>query len=369
MNRAVETQLIKARTYLYINQPFYGILSLRMMLKEVHKDPRVQTLRVSHTTIYYNPDFVATLTPLLTASAICHELQHIMLNHIDRCGARNPETWNAACDYVVNANLKTDGMPIGDGWLYHPKFAGMTAEHIYTLLPDTPAGGGSGGYGALDSMQASADETAASENAADWDVAVINAAAAAKEAGKVPASIARQVEELTAGRVNWQERLRRFVTAHSKNDYSWNRPQRRMIPFGYYLPSLHSLSMNLLVTAIDTSGSIDRYTLNAFASEVIAAKNAARPQGLMSIYCDAAVNHVDVFGEYDEVRFDMHGGGGTDFSPPFEHVKAEGVKPDCLVYLTDGYGPFPSEPPPYPVLWVMTTGKVAPWGETVRIEV
>lgn len=361
MNRVVETMLAKARTRLYITQPFYGILSLRMVLKEVVNDPRVETLSVNYTTIYYNPDFVTTLSPELLMSAICHELQHVILDHMDRENGRERKRWNAACDYVVNALLKQDGMQISPSWLYDRAYEGMTAEHIYTLLPP-----GSGG--AMDAMSHSSSAAEAATSAAAWEMAVVNAAASAKAAGKLPASIARTVDELTKGKVNWRERLRRFVTVHAKNDFSWSRPQRRMIPFGYYLPSLHSEAMDALVVAIDTSGSIDAYTLNLFGSEVIAAKDAARPSSLSAIYCDARVNHVDTFAEHDHVHFDIHGGGGTDFRPPFEYIDENSLKPSCFIYLTDGLGPFPAKPPPYPVLWVMTTGVVAPWGETIRIE-
>jgi len=86
------------------------------------------------------------------------------------------------------------------------------------------------------------------------------------------------------------------------------------------------------------------------------------------IYCDAAVNHVDTFEPNDELHFDMHGGGGTNFCPPFEYVAENGLKPVCFVYLTDGYGPFPSAPE-FPTLWCCTTEVVAPFGETVPIEV
>jgi predicted metal-dependent peptidase len=41
------------------------------------------------------------------------------------------------------------------------------------------------------------------------------------------------------------------------------------------------------------------------------------------------------------------------------------------VYLTDGYGSFPTEEPRVPVLWVVTPGGLAdeqfPFGEVVRL--
>ena len=67
------------------------------------------------------------------------------------------------------------------------------------------------------------------------------------------------------------------------------------------------------------------------------------------------------------------GGGGTSFVPFFEKVSANrrwhtsGV----CVYLTDGYGTFPDDPPTLPVLWVVTPGGLEleefPFGEAVRL--
>lgn len=373
-NVEVETQLIRARTALYIDEPFYGVLALRLSMKENYK---IKTLCVSHKHIYYNPDYVATLSPEHTMTAIAHEVEHILKDHLNRRNGRSPGKWNAAADYVVNDALVLDGFSLHKSWLHNIAYRGMTADHIYTLLPDQPdgpgddpddGGGDNDDYGAQDDMEPDQSDEERDTATTDWEIAAISAAKIAKEQGKLPASQERFVDELTNGKVNWRERLRRFAMAHAKNDYSWSRPQRRLIPYGHYLPSLHSEAMSMMVAAIDTSGSIDQYTLNLFGSEVIAAKNAARPQSLVNIYCDAAVNHVDTFGEFEEVKFKLHGGGGTDFRPPFLHLDKHGQKPDCLIYLTDGYGTFPADPPPYPVLWVMTTDVKAPWGETIRIE-
>lgn len=369
MNTQARDQLIRARTALYIDNPMYGVLALRLVMTE---DKSIPTAAVSHTHVHYNPDFVLTLTHELTISLMAHEVQHCMLDHIDRRGDRNPKRWNAAGDYVINAGLKEDGFELGKSWLYEPAFAGMTTDHIYNLLPEADENGNGpgedGGWGALDDT-IPGDPDEADLRATEWQIATIQAANIAKEAGNVPSSMKRFVNAAKGEKVDWREKLRRFRTAHAKNDFSWTRPQRRMLPMGFYLPSLHSEVMELVVNAIDTSGSIDQYTLDTFGAEILSIQTVARPQHMVNIYCDSHVNHVDDFAENDAITFELHGGGGTDFRPPFQHVQDENLKPACFVYLTDGYGPFPSSPPPYPVLWVMTTDVVPPWGEHVRIEV
>lgn len=366
MNEEAKAAIIRARTALYIDQPLYGILSLRLTMVE---DASVKTLCVNRKVIRYNPEFVLNnLTGRTRKSAIAHEVSHVMLDHIGRRCGRDPAKWNAAGDYVINAQLKKDGFELGPGWLYSPLFEGKSADEVYSLLPDEPSDG-KGGWGGQDEMEDSSGTDENEADALDWKVATIGALKEAAKQGKVPASMKRLLDDLTDNKVDWREKLRRFATEVSKRDYSWSRPQRRMLPYGLVLPSLYSEAMGTMVTGIDTSGSISKFVLNAFGAEVIAARNATSPEKLVNIYCDAAVAHVDTYDQFDQVTFEGHGGGGTDFRPPFEYVANNNLTPACFIYLTDGYGPFPESPPPYPVLWCMTTDVVAPWGETVRIEV
>ncbi len=67
------------------------------------------------------------------------------------------------------------------------------------------------------------------------------------------------------------------------------------------------------------------------------------------------------------------GGCGTSFIPFFNQVNDRWDRQNqaVCVYLTDGYGYFPPEPPPLPVLWVVTPGGLNlenfPFGEAVRL--
>lgn len=370
MNTDTAQRLTRARTHLLLEQPFFGELALRLRLVERSSIP---TLAVDGRNIFYNPDFIATLSDPLIKAAVAHEVFHCVFDHIGRRGDRNPRKWNIAGDYVINAQLKDSGFQLGEGWLFNAAYAGMTTDHIYSLLPEDVDGSGPGsgsgsGHGdPLDDCM-DGDPDTVETDATDWKIATIQAASAAKAAGNLPASLARFIEELTTPKVDWRARLRRFVTERSQNDYSWMRPNRRFLGQGFYLPSLYSESMGEIVVAIDTSGSIDQATLNAFGSEVKAIVQSARPAKTTVIYCDAAINHVDVFAPTDELHFDMHGGGGTDFCPPFAYVAEHSIRPVCFVYLTDMYGRFPSDPG-YPVMWCATSNVIGPFGETIPIEV
>lgn len=384
-NQKAMDHLIAGRVGLLLDHYFFGRLA--MHLKFVEK-PEIPTLAVDGKHIFYNPDFVLSLSKPLTQSAIIHEIMHCVSEHMLRRNGRDPRVWNIAGDHVINLVIKDAGFQMGNGWLYDPKYRDMSTEHVYDLLMQEKQkqqqsqgrGQGESGQGGevadglgdpfdevLDGAESAGE---AAEAALDWKVNVQSAVQMAKQYGKMPKSLQRFMDEIEEPQVPWQAVLQRFINQTSRNDYNWSRPAKRMVAHGFVMPSLHSESMGTLATGIDTSGSIDQPTLNAFGAEITAAFNASHPEKLINIYCDARVAHVDEVDQgYELPPFEAHGGGGTDFRPPFRWLEENDHKPACMIYLTDGYGPFPEEPPEYPVLWCMTTHVVPPWGEHVRIKV
>lgn len=361
MNQKARDQLTNARTSLLLDHFFFGRLAVYL---EFVEEPECKTLAVDGKHIFYNPEFVLSLSRELTKSAIVHEVMHCVFTHMSRRGTRAPRKWNMAGDYAINDIIKTAGFPLDKGWLHSAAYVGMGAEHIYDLLPDD------GGGDPQDEVRDTAPDDAERKNMAmDWQIAVGQAAQAAKSQSKLPKGLERLVGDLTNPKVPWREVLQRFITQISKDDYTWSRPNKKFLSQGWYMPSLYSESMGEIAVAIDTSGSIDEPTLNAFGSEIKAIVAQTRPTNVVVIYCDADVNHVDEYKPGEDMRFVAHGGGGTDFRPVFKLIKTRATPPVALVYLTDMYGPFPDQESDYPVLWCATSDVVGPFGETLKIEV
>jgi len=278
----------------------------------------------------------------------------------------------------------------------------LSAEAIYARLPDPPPSGGQGqgkgqgkgrgksgppetgegsgedpgGCGAVrdapapDGGRPTPTDLAQAE--AEAKVAVAQAAQAAKACGKLPAALARLVEEILEPRVPWREVLRRFVDQAARDDYTWRRPNRRYLASGLYLPALYSEEMRPIVVAVDTSGSIGARELDQFAAEMTAILQETGASATI-IYCDAAVSGVEEFTPEDlPLRLSPKGGGGTDFRPPFAEVETRGLTPACAIYLTDGECSSFPEPPEYPVLWAVTDHAQArkfapPFGEVLEV--
>lgn len=371
MNQEAHFALTKARIALISQHPFFGTLALRLRLVE---DNSLPTMAVDGKSMFYNPEFVNKMTPTQTMFVVAHEVGHCVFEHISRRGDRDPMKWNIAGDFVINAMLKRAGLDMPPMGLYNPDWEDMTTDHVYSLLPNKGGKGGKGQPGLGEPGGAmceirDADVKKTPDIQDDWKIATVQAATAAKQAGNLPADLERFVKDLLNPKVDWRTVLRRFVTEITKSDYSWQRPNKYMLSHGVYLPSLYAQGMGQLAAGIDTSGSIYDRTLAAFSSEIQAIREAVRPAMTHAIYCDSDVNHVDSYTPEDVLELKPHGGGGTDFRPPFERVAEEGWRLAAFVYLTDGYGPFPDQAPEYPVLWCMTTDVQPPWGEVVRIEV
>ena len=77
----------------------------------------------------------------------------------------------------------------------------------------------------------------------------------------------------------------------------------------------------------------------------------------------------DEFEAGDEITLNPVGGGGTSSVPVFGWIEQSNLSPACLVFFTDMYPTTPPVPPDYPVLWAATTNLIAPFGETLPLEV
>ncbi|NIE81869.1 MULTISPECIES: VWA-like domain-containing protein [unclassified Burkholderia] len=399
----MEKRIAKQRTALVLDHPFIGALALRLKVRE---DPSCKTFWTDGESLGYNPAYASTLTDLQIRGVLAHEVWHVAGGHCWRQGARDPDGWNEACDFVVNLIVDGAGMQLPPGVLIDARFKGMSAEEVYGIRahekrqsakkkgggqPPNPQAGESGQpdgstanqpAGTPNSRVAEATpscgevrqyaghDKAAKE--AQWKVAVLQAAKAAQACGKLGGALQAAVEQSVTAVVDWRPLLHRFAQDSAPTDYTWTHPNRRYLHLGMYLPSLSERRVGDAVFVRDTSGSLWDETQAQFAAEILAVAEAVRPRRLIVMDCDERVTQVQIFEQGDAVELaPLKGGGGTSFADPFRRIAVEDIEPAFLVYLTDMDGTFPSEEPAYPVLWASTTplkrARRAPFGETIEV--
>lgn len=364
----------KAVASIVLDDPFYGYLLLRM---EMIQDPAIDTAMTNGSYIKYSPKFVRELSLPQVKGLFKHEVMHVAHMHHLRRGARDPNKWNHAADYVINAHLVDAGVSLPPGGLVDKQYVDYSTEHVYNLIPDPPEQPGGGGgnqpnpnWGQVEDAPGSQNETTRNQMEDDLKVELVQAANAAKMMGKLPAHIERLVGKVVESKMPWRSILARFFKAIAKNDYSWMKPNRRFLASGVYLPSLHSEGLGPLVIGVDTSGSIGE-ELNEFFGCINGILKQTRPEAVHVVYCDAEVQSVQVFKpEQYPLKADAfkpQGGGGTDFRPVFDYVAEKKLNPVAILYLTDMYGSFPDKAPSYPTIWCATTDVKAPFGKTLEI--
>ena len=385
----------KARTGLLLDHPFFGTLLFRLRGQERRS---IKTMATDGVSLFFNPDFVTTLTQTELRGALAHEVMHPALQHHTRRGNRSKERWNMACDYAINPLLLDAGLTLPQGVLVDQRFRSMSAERIYNLIesednpqqqpeqrdsdngsgtsggaghesdepenpPDTPGGIGQ----VLDAPEPEpgTEEQSAEEQARDWQIAVEQAETLAKLAGKTPGGLARTLEAGANAAVDWRELLRRLWSETAPADYSWMRPNRRHIWAGLYLPGVVREGAGEVAIAVDCSGSINRRQLGLFEAEARSILEGQRPSRVHVLYFDAVIHRVDTYEAGQPIHLAPVGGGGTRFEPCFEWLNERGIVPQTMVFLTDLDGSFPSEEPVYPVLWASTSELTAPFGQVI----
>lgn len=366
--------------------PFFAALALMAPIVITNS---IDTAATDGERLYFNPAFLRSLKPAERDGVIVHEVLHAALMHVPRRDSRQPLLWNIACDIVVNGMVASDDrLKLPEGVVRDPRLEHLTVEEVYELVirqpralqkhlamqdlrPDLgePTSGESEPSTGDRGQPMSAERRRQIEER--WNEVIAQAAAVAMRQGDLPAAVQRHFGSLLAPKVDWRTRLWQYLV-RTPDDFAGF--DRRLVWMGLYLEQLEGESVCVDV-CVDTSGSIQEAQLREFLSEVKGIVNAYDHIEARLFYADATCHGPFKLSKADQGMPRAIGGGGTNFEPFFNAVQANPpTRPDTtrvLVYLTDGFGNFPSKAPEHPCLWVVVPGGLAdaefPFGEVVRM--
>ncbi len=395
-------EMERNRYDLLMKYPFIGSVLMHLELIPSFGNPEIPTAATDGQRIFADCDFYASLKREERLFVLAHETWHCILLHFNRRMDRDPYYFNIATDLEIHFVLMDEKMKEPFVLPHDPRWKGLSAEEIYERVRkpkhrqeyEKPRSGGSGGGAKGDSPS---DKWHPGKGTAGFDVhlfdrkgaltkAEVDAATEAirraiiqaaqfteRKCGKLPAHVQDLVDQIRKPELDWRELLRQFVTSAFGDTRRWLPPARRYLSEGLYLPSRRGESLNA-VLAIDTSGSTTG-DLPQFFSELTGLLNTFGDYQLTVIQCDAEVQRVDEFSSDaplpPDYKWNAAGFGGTSFIPAFEYVRQNDLRPEVFIYLTDGDGPAPDHPPPYPVMWVLTHDgdeEVANWGVKLRLK-
>ncbi|HEX2314527.1 MAG TPA: VWA-like domain-containing protein [Thermomonospora sp.] len=382
-------KLLAARYRAATDRPY--LASALYALSVVPTD-RVPTMAVDrHWRCYVSPAFVAACEVRELAGVWIHEVAHLLRDHHGRAGRLPPADQrdrlrvNLAQDCEINDDLVADRLTLPAGRVLPGNFGLEGGGLFETYLPGIPPSRevhdcGSGAHGHPSPWDAGG--TGPKVGAAEAEALRRHTAEAmrahVRNRGRLPAGWRRWSEQVLEPAVDWRQALRgaireAVVWAGGAVDYTYHRPSRRTAAMrGVVLPSLRR-PLPRVAVVIDTSGSMGEDDLAAALGEVtgVLREIGIRGNRVTVLACDAdvhAVTRVASAGQVGQITLD--GGGGTDMRVGIAAALAAPERPQVLVVLTDGYTPWPEEPPARRLIAALIGDAPPPppgWIETVRV--
>lgn len=407
MGLDVWSALARARSYIMNDVSPWLYRGVAQMAYRM--DPRVETYATTRRGVcVINPRHMLRQTIPEIASELCHERLHLFFKHFERFDhlGQPSSTWriaNIAGDMNINEALrKMGGLYLNSTWVFPEAYQqeeDWAFEKRYWDLIDRavkiPPGGNNGrgncgscagapedgdGHG-NDQQQALAEaDAAAGKSLAEVEASnkqMAEAILADKSAGNIAGSLVREAEEyMKEVAISWRDLFpdqvrgtMEAVEAVRKRMYKFDGLNPLQAVVGWddnsaVIPTYWAPAPRVCI-AIDTSGSMSEEDLG-FALSVTRSYLEQSSAKVMVVSCDTETGDPHEVSSFEEIK--LTGGGGTDFRPVFELMV--GWRPDMLIFVTDGMGPAPSEPPPYQTVWCITAGCDSPveWGEVIKME-
>ena len=340
---------------------------------------------------------------------ICHEIDHIVLNHPKEMANMNPSNnpevhykLNLATDAAVNDRLneeikhKNKYLSKPDGVVDSQALAKMfklknvreleNFVYYYYLIRDLDLGenknqcdyiidGLGDAYMPMDYDSEASDYKISSNESSmidhDWDDGdstldigdlvkeFINSTASMigeKSRGLMPSSFLEQIEKINQPpKLSWKQILKKYVGTVTAGKRKTRTRLNRRQPERFDISGRVDEKVIKIVVAIDTSGSMSNEQIADIFNEIFGIL-ATRKHEITVIECDAVVQRVYKVKNKDDVKMKVMGRGGTSFTPVIEYINNHKYFRDALlIYFTDGYGDNEiPKPLTYRNIWVLT---------------
>ena len=361
--------------------------------------------------MYYDPEVFNKWTPAEVAAVLIHEVNHIIRDHADRAeqvgAAQNnrptptSQLWNIAGDCEINDDLEY--FPLPQERVHPDNFdleEGQVAEWYFNKLqgkqqqqPPPQCGSCSGAPSEAEQELQDAGELPKEGSPEEKNEGLSKARLEqvkdetarqvqehAKSAGNVPHGLQCWAEARLKPQIDWRKRLAKLVRracAYKSGavDYCSTKISRRQWGIGLgprrpILPAFHQPIPNVVV-AIDTSGSMGCNDALGRALSELDGLLKTLQTSVTILIADCEVSEARCALRWQDIQEHLTGGGGTSFVPVFEYMLEKSIQPDCLIYMTDGWGNAPATPPPFPVVWAITNPegeKPCEWGDCVIVK-
>lgn len=364
-----------------------------------------------HLRLYYDPVAIKKWKPQELIGVLVHELGHVLKDHIRRgiplVGVETGTTvitdpvlaskWHIAqiamdCDnnpMVRDAgfSLPPDGVfpkdfKMAEGKFFEEYYAELLKNATVIKLPpgDGHCPHGKGGW--KDPPPGGNTKTRKAGEVPGYTKAEVDAMRRhtaqsireSKNRGNIPLGLDRWADELLTSKIPWQQELAGAVR-HSadevagKQDFTFRRPSRRGAGSDLVFPTMRAW-IPRIAYQIDTSGSMDaKEVARAVAEADGVIKTLGGCAEITAMSVDAEVHTRQRVSSARAIK--LRGGGGTDMGVGIQAAQELRPRPDILIVVTDGYTPWPAEPPrrmKVIVVLVSSDGESPEWARTIVVK-
>ena len=378
------------------SEPFFSKILRKVTKRKTDSIPTAGVLaKDGQLQMWWNPKFLATLTPAQVKGLLKHECYHLIFEHTTTRRHDPHLIWNYATDLAINSLIPEEELPEG-GLIPGKAFSELTPEqkekmgeesvaryervsakiesfpremaaewyfsHLQDVAddiqneqqgqqgePGEPGDGeGQGGMpGPMDDHDGWDELTDEERQLVKGKVKqaleeAVRDADASGQWGSIPGSMRGKLRDLISKEIPWQSVLKKFCGMTRRANRSTNvKRLNRKYP-GIH-PGFQKGYTSSIAIYIDQSGSVDDAALSLFFGEL---RNLARQTNFTIFNFDTSVDEAS---EREWTRSRTPGiertrCGGTDFQAVTDHANKNSSRFDGYLILTDGecYEPTPS---------------------------
>ena len=318
---------------------------------------------------------------------ICHEIEHIILNHpaeMVRCCDENDNEmlfrFNLAADASVNDRINQDIIDTNCRFLSQPddSINSRTLSEIFDIgdiLPlesyayyfsliqnkdsDSSSTGSDNRHSNKSENEDNEDNIVTAQNCGELQDHNWEAEGDSEDVQAVTREFVNQVvntmsdesREMMTERffsdveiinkppkLSWQKILKKYIGSVSAGKRKTRLRLNRRQPERYDLSGTMEDKILKIVVAIDTSASVDDKMLSYIFNEIFSILSKRRHE-ITIIECDSKIQRVYKAKNRSEIQKRVVGRGGTEFSPVIKYINENKCFRDALlIYFTDGFG-------------------------------
>lgn len=329
--------------------------------------------------ITINPDWFVRLPPTYAATALAEQIYHIGFMHEWRKGKKDHQLYQKACDQVVRNMLVTTGFNLLPEAPCNTNYNNMSVESVYKEMEKDWNRGNNKhknskgntrndplGNDVKDNSD-NPDKAEGSPKAKQNLIDALTSAAMAEEmtSGKNPADYGGEFEDIFKkikdGKLKWNIILQNYLNELTQGEISYERFDRRMIPFDLYLPTnISKGNINKIAVAFDVSGSVSKEQLTAFLKEMHSIKSQLNPKVMDVVTFNHSIVDIFTFTEYENIdNVKMRISGGTNLKPVFNYYLEPKNRPEFLIVFSDLECYPIQDKTPFETIWICIDNKDA----------